>query len=547
MKATVVLAALFLHSAPAWAATSPVVARGPLPWQFLAHAGPGELDAALVTADLGQLDGQLHDFVGQLKGTAAGQALFGQEAAPSPLQALLQCAAPQGQPAAAAVLLVQTPAGLAARLALQVQPGFVQRCADRTLGAYQLRVRSEQEGLIDFIAQGGGESYVGRVTADNTLLIASDPGALAADGVSSVAADSAHLPTAAMRRATQPSTVALWLRGGGQLFAQIAAHTTSPVSRALVQQLSAIAVTLHTDAQQTAVLRLTLEAPWVAALGKSMGGSERAAQNDALLEHLDADALSYASLQSSPLLRASIPALLAQGLGQASLQLPDDVLNIFTQLTGRMGVVAYDAPGDWAVALQLENAAAAQDLLPVLQGFATALAKRWTPQATSAFSLETFAPLPRPVLHLRPDPAVEGPYVAALDDTRWFVQERSRLQKLAAAPEARPTLLQGPLSPLMRQVLAPGHLAQSYTVLGGDSGWVDYALWGVGRLQSTLQSVRLTAAGPVAPSPLQRAMGHSLPKILAVAQALWLRTYDAAFTADIDGSLMQLTAAASEI
>ncbi|HET6347300.1 MAG TPA: hypothetical protein VFH51_20375, partial [Myxococcota bacterium] len=145
------------------------------------------------------------------------------------------------------------------------------------------------------------------------------------------------------------------------------------------------------------------------------------------------------------------------------------------------------------------------------------------------------------VLHMRPDAALEGPYVAAIGSTLWLVQQRARLTQLLGG--AAGGWGAQPLTPLMRETLAAPHLVSAYKILGSDGAWLDYLVWGAGRLQAAV----LERGGGLPEDSDLRPWVARLPQLVAAVSYVHLTTYDMALTADITSNLVTLKLTHSEI
>jgi hypothetical protein len=535
-------------STAAQAAAPPVAPAEALPWELAAGSGSGVLEGMFAVADLRHLDRQMGRFAAALQQTPAGQALFGSPGGePTDLPALLDLAAPQGQAVPAAVLLVGNPAGVDLRLAIAVQPEFLSRCAADQNGAYRVRQRpaaapspgvagmsgvaAKDETRLDFVPRNRGTTYYGQLFASGMLVLTSTPELL--PKMPAAARDDFPSPSPSMRQALAGSQSALWLRGG-ELWRRGLAELAPGGLQDSLGDLDGVALALRADDDRSVALRLLVEAPWATALRRAL--LPRATAPDGLLADAGADCLAYVSLLSTDLLRAAGKAYLAAA--QRRGLLPDAPLwsRHVDKLAGRLGALRFAAPDDWAVVWELETAAAASAMLADMQGLATALLPRLSPGAMAQLEQPSAASGPLgAVLHLRPDPAVEGFVATAAGNRLWLSPNLGRLRRLAAAPAATAAsstpegLLQGPLTPLVRQVLQADSLLQGYAVLGGDGGWLGNAQWlGSG----------LPLAGP---------LGPTLPKLLDVFADIYRQTYDLAWSAGVTGDLLELTLAASEL
>lgn len=454
---------------------------------------------------------------------------------------LVALAAPSGAPVPAALAVYSREGELGIQAMLLVEDGFAQRVQQALAGANppSFRATGPDSALELTFA---GETFSGKVGADHWLRIAPDM-PLLVEGTTTT-----PLFDQAMQRALASADAVLFILGDGLLHNRLTSLIPSPAVRALAQNARAAALTWNTDGVKTSELRVILDTP---ALEPFVAALRKKDIPDRLTRHLDADVVSFMSLALPPvLLQAVVPWAQAR-LSDPPYNVPADVLAGLRHLDGRLGWVAYDSPGDWAIAAELKTAEHTTALIGALQAWAQVLAKALTPGATQEFALEAFAGSPTPVFHLRPDPSLEGPYVAAIGNTIFFVQQHSRLSALFAADAAQSAadsaapggLLAGPLTPGTQALLARGHMLQGYMVLGSDGAWLDYLVWGAGRLQSAVarENQRLET-GP----HLNRLLSR-VPKILALASYLWLRTYDLALAADVSGSLVTLQLNSSEI
>ena len=344
--------------------------------------------------------------------------------------------------------------------------------------------------------------------------------------------------TPALQQAALSADGLLFAVGGGKLAQALQERIPQPLARSFLEGVRSVALTWRTDGKKTGGVQLLLDAPVLAPLGAALQPKQ---EQDSVLMALTSDALGFASLEIPAVLRRALPSIFAQTLAAPPYNAPDEVLAALGDLQGRLGWMVFDAPGDWALSLELSSELDAAALVPALQGWALSMAKSLTPGAAPAFELEPFAGTTQAVLHLRPDTAVEGPYVAARGKMVLLVQQRSRLERLLG-PDALTArgMWDGPLTPQVRDAVQPPRLLQMYTVLGGDGTLGDVLVWAAGRAQSLLRQ------GPP-PPPGVEALAKRLPRLLSVLSYLFLRTYDVALTAQVQGTLLTLQMTHSEI
>ncbi len=544
--------------------TTALAAEAQLPWELAAAGGSDSLQGMLAVADLRQLDQQMRHLALRLRGLPAGAALLSPPApkgtgpAASPavadadgegLRALLELAAPGGGAVPAAALLVAGPRGLDARLALQVQPGFLARCAEAPAAAYQVSRRVPAAGQaaptgavpLRLATRDGSAAYVGLLFGDRTLVLAGEEALLP----NSLDHRPQGLPSARLEAELAGSQSALWLRGD-KVWQRACAALGDGSLRAGLAQMEGLALAMRSSADGSILLRLLAEAPWMTALGQALAPHPSAA--DSLLPAVPAATFGYASCQSNELLRRLGKAYLAAV--QRPWQLPQvrTYGEVLDHATGRLGALHFAAPGDWAVALQLDSPQAARQALTLAQELAAAALPRLLGGAVVEREAPACVGPQGPVLHLRPAQAVDGPQLVALHDTLWLAADRGRLCQLAAQAKPWAPAMPAPkdgvlrlMTPLLRDTLTADSLLSGYAVLRGDGAWLDQVQWLAAGLLAP------PAAAAPAPGAGTQSWQRAMPQLLDVLAALYLQTYDLAWSVGLRDDLMEVTWATSQL
>jgi hypothetical protein len=219
------------------------------------------------------------------------------------------------------------------------------------------------------------------------------------------------------------------------------------------------------------------------------------------------------------------------------------------RLEGRVGLVSFGAPGDWAVGVQLVDEPSAAAVIPALRA--------WSKEVTAKSGLDLGANTvtdavpgaPGEVLLSRPAAHMEGLRYTHVGGTLVAVRQRSRLltllqhRTLRAQQAAEHPTVGTLLTPMVRQIVDRPGMLLGYMVLGDDGFFFDWAAWAAAAGQQAWHKVSA-----------ERPELAFVDKILAVLPPLlvlegfnWAMTYDIAVAADIDDSVLVVQIAGSEI
>jgi hypothetical protein len=245
--------------------------------------------------------------------------------------------------------------------------------------------------------------------------------------------------------------------------------------------------------------------------------------------------------------------VLAGGLTELDRQLsgtpqalPQPLIQALARFTGRVELVSFASPNDWAVSLSFADAASASAVVPALEPYLSGMLAAVRP----AMSELAHQDAPE-VLLIRPDPALEGPRVFALGDQVVIARQRARADALRTLMAKKPPELHvdGPLTELVRSTAERTGLLNFYSVLGDDGGWSDYLAWMFAGAQGALDKV--VAESPqlaeVYSSPFIKPFLHRLALTAALGGVASLLTYDVAAYADVQGSVLVIELSSSEI
>jgi hypothetical protein len=161
------------------------------------------------------------------------------------------------------------------------------------------------------------------------------------------------------------------------------------------------------------------------------------------------------------------------------------------------------------------------------------------------------------VVKLRPDVTLPDTTIAALGNTVVAARQRVRVERLTALRTAKKgkSLLDGPLTPAVREVLARPGILQAYVVTGYDGTMLEWFYWPAKMAEVTLKQMRdLIPKDAIDPNlygaafanPASMTMSR-LPLTLAVSGSGLASVYDYAVALDIDDSAVVLQLARSQL
>ncbi|HSI03438.1 MAG TPA: hypothetical protein VLC93_03130, partial [Myxococcota bacterium] len=161
------------------------------------------------------------------------------------------------------------------------------------------------------------------------------------------------------------------------------------------------------------------------------------------------------------------------------------------------------------------------------------------------------------VVKLRPDVTLPDTTVAALGNSVVAARQRVRIERLSDLRNAKKgkSLLDGPLTPAIREVLARPSILQAYVVTGYDGTTLEWFYWPAKMAEVTLKQMRdlipkdaldPNLYGAAFANPASMTMSR-LPLTLAVAGFGLASVYDYAVALDVDDSAVVLQLAGSQL
>ena len=449
---------------------------------------------------------------------------------------LLALAAPAGEAVPAALAAFSHGDDLGVQLLLKVAPGFTERLAAAAAGPkpppYRVKLH-EAELELSF----GEEVILARVDDAGWLRIAPDREQLVG------AAPGGPTLDLALAGRIAENDGALFVVGGGKLMALVAStlFDDSPEVAQIVAGLRSLSMTWRSDGDRSYVAQVAIDLPMFALFGPTV---RKPGLQNALARRWDDQATGLISASIPEGARKAMLPLLDNLLAGSPFALPEGLKATLSKLEGRIGSVTFGSPDDWAVGIEMLDAAAAEAAVPAVHGWLQGLAAQHAPSAADVLALEQ-ATGSQPELHIRPDEVLQGPRVAAVGSTLVVVRQRQRLETLTAAVrKGGSSVVAGPLTPPVKALLEEPALLLGYWVFGTDPGLFDWMAWLAKGGEVALKL--LLADGP---EELAMAQGvvHRLAPSMALAGYLSLLTYDAAFALDVEGSVLTLDLAGSDL
>jgi len=506
------------------------------------------VEAAVVVPDLRALEAAYERRLAPLRKLKGGAELVAAVDSRDPKAAfdpwaewerLLALAGPQGSPVPAAVVVFSRGQDFGIQGLLKVAPGFSDRLAATVSGAKPppWRARTVADG---FEFAGGGVTVFGRVDPAGWLRLAPEKEMLLEPAPGGPGLD------AALATRVREAEAALFLQGGGALARMLAAELTgdSPEVAQIITGVRSLSLTWKTDGDRSYATRLAVDLPMLSVFGPTVRKPDLA---NVLASRWDTQATGFLSLSLPEGAKQAVLPLLGSLLAGTPYAPPKALMAALGQLEGRIGVVGFGAPDDWAVGVQFVEAAAASSAVAAVHEWAGKLLAEHAPSAADAVALEE-GPGGAKVLHIRPDPVLQGVRVAAVGPTLVIVRQRQRLAQMSAPPPpeggARPTVVAGPLTPLVHQTLERPALLLAYWVFGTDIGLFDWLVWGVKGLEVVVAEAFPTDSEEAG---LVRAFTHRLAPRMAMAGYTTLLSYDLAVALDVQGSLLTLDFVGSDL
>ena len=459
------------------------------------------------------------------------------------LDRLIALAAPKGGKIPVVAGVVSEGEGVIhAQLAIKVEDGAIERLT-----------KAASESAIAFTSDNGalkvtmfGTTLPAKVEG-GWLRIGSTDAALALAGAKSMTA----LPDAIARWA-KDSQLVFAVLGGGLVSAGLAkAVAENPMAQTMLADARALAMTLRIDDDLSQVVRIVFDSDGVKQVAPMVKGQAKVAS---AASTWDAQALTAVSIAVPPM-------LLTGALTIAQMQMPEiadpsvqEVIKAAQAVDGRLSVATFGAPGDWAFAADFIDAASAQTFVNSSANALKALLERY---AVEPGLMRLEGKSGAEVVKLRPDVTLSDTTVAALGNSVVAARQRVRIDRLAALRNGNKgkSLLDGPLTPAVREVLARPSILQAYAVNGYDGTTLEWFYWPAKMAEVTLKQMRdlipkealdPSLYGAAFASPASMTLAR-LPLTLAVAGFGLASVYDYAVAIDVDDSAMVLQFAGSQL
>lgn len=508
------------------------------------------LEAVILIDDLREMRGKMQRQRGFLERTAFGKAYVSPENQRAllgldlygELDRLLGLVAPKGSKVPVVAAVVSDAQAVHVQLALKVEDGALDRLAAAKGEAYV--TFTNDNGALKVTAHGvtmpakvdGGWLRVGPTDAD--LALAGNPAMTA-------------LPDAVARWA-KDSQMVIALLGGGTFSASLAKLVgDNPMVQDMVANARALAVTFRLDDDLSQVMRVVFDSDTIKQLSPMM----RSPSATSAAAAWDAHALSAASLAVPPM-------LLTGALTLAQLQMPQiadpsvqELVKAAQSLDGRLSIATFGAPGDWAAAADFSDETSAQRFVTVgYQALQTILERYAVEPGLVRYESKEGAE----ALKLRPDVTLSDTTVRAIGKSVVVARQRMRAERLASLRKTgskTKSLLDGPLTPAIREVLARPAILQGYSVAGYDGTTIEWFYWPAKLLEVGAKQMRellpknaldgdLYGAALANPASLMMAR---LPLSLATAGFSLASVYDYAVALDVDDSAVVLQLAGSQL
>jgi len=535
------------------------------------------VDAVVRIADLRAYAAGLGRSRARQSETKAGQAYFAspagrqRAAAQKQLDDLAQLAAPDGSPSAATLILFRIGEASSWQIMIDVKPGIGERLAHENDGGGStdgFALYTDASGLRVRLAE--GRLLYGRV--DGTRL------RFAPDAASLAAALEVPQPHGALRSLGTDCAAYAFIDGASELAARLRGALGNAQAALMLASARALAACLSGGAPESWRLRLLFDAPTIAQLGPML---RRPGLDDAMLSLWGPPVSSFVSLAlPRPLVQGGLEYVQQALVRQGQPAMPAALLQALAHSDGRISVAGFGSPGDWAAGLGFTTAADAQAAMPGLEAWLGELLRPITPYAKSTITRLPLAGSAAQALSVQASGVVARPHVLPVGERLLIVGQRRRAELLLAAasaakmeprdesatsaPPATASLpspppdsaandtdatpsastLAGPLTPLVREVVARPALATGYTVHSGDGTWGLWAALLGSLLAPDAPPVSPVAAlGAAAERPLQL---DELAPLVTSGAADWvagaaldsLLLYDVGFSVDLRDSLL---------
>lgn len=403
-----------------------------------------------------------------------------------------------------------------------------------------------------------GHHWVGRIDANGWLRLAPDAAWLWEGG------DGMAIPlSASLQNGAADGDVALVVREGaaiGKLWPRLT--TALPGLTSLFERTGPMVSVWKTDGDKSSVVRVLLGVPELKELTRLMRPTALA---EPFVRTWGIDAMTHGQINVHPALMRRLMQLVEAKAEVLGVPWADELTAAAETLDGRVGLLSFDAPSDWALVFGLRRGENAQQLVKALNGWLQQIASTLhvaTPDQLS-FTDKIAPQWPGSAqVHIRPQALLQGIRVVAAGSHVLVVSQKSRVPLMLHAM-AHPRGSDRWLTPMVAETVDAPAVCTMYTVLGGDTtlgDWLTYAASGVRALtqamvqQQTAEAQSGTQNGKPADTQTvtsQDKAGQpgfmadlldSLPLLVAVANVRSLLAYDAAFSVDMreDGVVLQI-------
>jgi hypothetical protein len=458
------------------------------------------------------------------------------------LKTIAKLASPQGNTVAGALAIMRNRSREGPRYLWQVLfragPGFEQRLES----AHQQQPPPSwtvQKSRVGYAFESSEHKFFGRLDAKGWFRVGPEPGMLF-DG-----SPLGWLSESLAKQISHLSAVLL-LPGEGVFFRALVKGSKGEVTRGVLRSIETVALGWKKDIERSSRIEVYLESR---ALGEYVRMVRAPETSNRFVPLWKPDALTFFSASMPPLLLGAAAPLIGAILGKGPHTVPEEVIDLLSELDGRLGYAHYGSPGDWVAAAAFRETEAARSVVPKLHRW---LSSSDTQQIGPNYLLENHEGSAESFLHLRPDPALQGSRLGRVGETIVWTPQRARFNKLLLPDtelqqldaDAQVSFANAFVTEPMKRFLSEPAMMLYYTVLGSDGstfedlgllfsltdGWIKKAL-----ASSTADLGELSAAL------------YRLPLTMAVAAYSAQMTYDLAWSLDIEGRSLVLRIASSNL
>ncbi|MEL6760428.1 MAG: hypothetical protein AAFP04_08485 [Myxococcota bacterium] len=459
---------------------------------------------------------------------------------------LAKVATPSGAPAPMAIAAFSNKGQFGVQLLMRVEDGFMDR----------LKAEQSAKSPLPWPAAIDGQSLTIPVMDSLTLFGQVTGGWLRIAPDKSMLIGSEGTPATLYSKALAPyferHDVAFLLRPGVGS-SMLGDMSSEPMLEQVAQSFQGLLFGVELSDDLSVGFRVVVESGM---LKPYASAARRAELQNWFVSLVDTQATSVFAI-SIPPAALDLAAQLAQALPVEDVPGAQDLVALLQQIDGRIGFLGFDTPGDWALAMRFKSEDAAKSLAPKLHGLLTQSLRGVGVSEQDFALLESFPGLKEQVLHLRPDVLIDGVRIVPLGANVVTVPKRGRLERLIAASNPNgekgkksvASLVEGPLTPLVKETLETPAMALAYSMMRGDGAIFDYLL-----LPSKMLSVAFTALMSSMPemgvsdlAMLNMSGLERLPLSVGMAMISWLTTYDLALAVDVRDELLVFELVSSQI